>query len=185
MTRRQFTLATTIAALITTFVLLPDTARAQSNGYKVGVVDVKQVFDAYKRQTDEYADLQKQRDTKQIEIDKLSESITKQKERYDAESESMSDEARLALQDSIENDYSEYKTEFKRLQESIDRQEKRLLTDLFKQINDAIGEVGTQENYHLILEGGQSGRSGVLYFSTTLNMTQQVIDYLNNKYAES
>lgn len=153
--------------------------------FKIGVVNLKVAFDAYDKQKNQYQDLEVQRDTKQKEIDKLSERITAARERYDAEKDTMSDSVRDALEESIEADFGLYKAEFKRLQEDIDRREKKLLEVIFEDIHQAIAEVGARGNYHLVFEGGESGRSGVLYFSTPLNMTQQVIDYLNEEYAKS
>ena len=161
---------------------VPEPASGQ---YKIGVVNVKLVFDAYEKQKDEYAHLQSTRDEKQKKIDELSATIEKNKERYEKGQDSMDSEARAELEDRIESDYSLYKSEFRRLQEDIDRREKKLLESIFKEIHLSIQEVGTQGNYHLVLEGGESGRSGLLFSSTTLNMTQQVIDYLNENYRRS
>lgn len=161
-------------------------APAESQGdsnYKIGVVDVKQVFDSYERQKKEYAQLQSERDTKQAEIDKLSEKIAAAKERYDKESSSMSDSARMELEEQIQSDYSKYKADFKRLQEDIDRQEKRLLETVFEDIHTAIQEIGARGDFHLVLEAGQPGRTSVLYSSTTLDITQQVTEHLNKRFA--
>lgn len=153
-----------------------------SGQYKIGVVNVKQVFDSYQKQKDEYEALQKTRDEKQVQIDELSEKIQKAKDRYEAEKDKMNETERRQLEESIESDYSLYKAEFKRLQEDIDRREKKLLESLFREIHDSIQEIGAKHNYHLVLEGGETGRSGLLYFSTPLDLTQQVIDYINDKY---
>lgn len=150
--------------------------------YRIGVVNVKSVFDAYDRQKEEYKKLEDERDSRQKEIDKLSDKITKAKEQYDKQKESMSDEQREALEVQIESDFGKYKAEFDRLQAEIDRREKRLLEDLFADIRTAVQEVGAEGNYHLILEGGESGRTGVLYSSPTLNVTGRVIDHINAKY---
>lgn len=161
-------------------------APAESQGdsaYKIAVVNVKQVFDNYERQKKEYARLQSERDAKQAEIDKLSDKITAAKERYDNERATMSDSEREQLEEQIESDYSKYKADFKRLQEDIDRQEKRLLETVFEDIHVAIQEVGARGDFHLVFEAGQPGRTSVLYHSTTLDITQQVTDHLNRKFA--
>ena len=172
--------------------LISGSADAQSTNtgdspsqYRIGIVNVKDVFDSYEGQKSKYEDLQTQRDSKQKDIDALSEKITRAKERYEADKDKMDKAERALLEESIEADYGRYKAEFKRLQEDIDRREKKLLESLFEDIHQAVSEVGATNNYHIILEGGRSGRSGVLYFSTTLNMTQQVIDYLNEKWEKS
>lgn len=162
-----------------------DAEGSSSGEYKIGVVNLKDAFDAYEKQKGQYKKLQEERDTRQVEIDALSDRITKAKERYEAEKDTMSAEDREVLEESIESDFGRYKAEFKRLQEEIDRKEKRLLEDVFKDIHRAIAEVGAQGNYHLVFEGGESGRSGLLYYGTPLNMTQQVVDYLNAEYDRS
>lgn len=156
--------------------------------YKIGVVDSKLVFDNYRKQEVEYAKLRESRDKMQQPIDELSEQITKDKEYYDAEADTMSLEDRRDLEEKIESALTKYKAEFERAQQDIDRQEKKLLRDILEDIQRAIQEVGANFNYHLIFENGQSSRSnpvarpgGLLYSSTTLNMTQRVIDHLNEQ----
>lgn len=183
MTSRRFFLAACAALLMATPALAQD-----ANQYKIGVVDLKQVFDNYKKQIDEYARLRTERDTMQKPIDDLSKSITTDKEKYDKEKDKMDADAKRALEEKIEAAVTRYKAEFERAQQDIDRKEKKLMRDIFEEIYMAIQEVGAQGNYHLIFESGDSGSvmpgrpGGLLYSSTTLNMTQKVIDHLNGKY---
>ena len=151
-------------------------------GFRIGVVDLKLVFDSYQKQKDQYAQLERERDERQKVIDQLSDRITKAKERYEANKEKMSKEELRALETAIETDYAEYQGKFKQLQQEIDLREKNILESIFEDIREAVRTVGAQQNYHLILEGGESGRSGVLYSSTTLNMTQRVVEFLNSTY---
>lgn len=162
-------------------------AKAAAGDYKIGVVNIKEVFDAYEKQKDEYAELERERDERQKVIDQISTKIEASQKRHTelkAAPSSSADEI-LALEEEIASDFGRYQAEFKRLQDEIDRREKKLLESLFNEIHEAIGEVGVQSNYHLILEGGRTGRSGVLYSSTTLNMTRQIIDSLNASYKKS
>jgi len=100
----------------------------------------------------------------------------------------MPEEERIALADRLESMLSEYELQFKRAQEEIDRREKRLIREVFEDINTAVQEVGAKYNYHLVFEGSEGaaaapGRTGgLLYFSTTLNMTHRVIEHLNTAY---
>lgn len=178
-----------ILAAFAALVLMCTPALAQdSAAYKIGVVDLKQVFDNYKKQIDEYAKLRIERDTMQKPIDELSKAITADKDKYDKEKDKMGEDAKRALEEKIEAAVTRYKAEFERAQQDIDRKEKKLMRDLFEEIYMAIQEVGAQGDYHLIFESGDSssvmpGRpGGLLYSSTTLNMTQKVIDHLNGKY---
>ncbi len=178
-------MAILIAASI---IAVPAVAENGDGDYRIGVVNIKNVFDNYEKQIEEYEKLRKKRDQLQAPIDALSEQITKDKERYDEQKDAMSPEERRALEEKIEAAVTEYRTEFKRAQEDIDQQEKRLMRDLFEDIYLAIQEVGAKYNYHLIFESGGDAPSvagrpgGLLYHSTTLNMTQRVIEHLNTKY---
>ena len=160
-------------------------AKAEAGDYKIGVVNIKEVFDAYEKQKDEYAELERERDERQKVIDQISVKIEAAQKRHTAQKATLSPEALAALEEEIQSDFGRYQAEFKRLQDEIDRREKKLLESLFNEIHEAIGEVGVRSNYHLILEGGRTGRSGVLYSSTTLNMTRQIIDALNASYKKS
>jgi Skp family chaperone for outer membrane proteins len=183
MTSRRFFLAAFAALLVSAPVLAQDPAN-----YKIGVVDLKQVFDAYKKQIDEYAKLRTERDTMQKPIDDLSKTITADKDKYDKEKDKMTPDAKRVLEEKIEAAVTRYKAEFERAQQDIDRKEKKLMRDIFEEIYMGIQEVGAQGDYHLIFESGDSGSvmpgrpGGLLYSSTTLNMTQKVIDHLNGKY---
>ena len=154
-------------------------------GYKIGIVNVKEVFDNYDKQKDGYTELENERNQRQKFIDGISAEVEVLQKRHTEEKDSLSQEDLDNLEDRIESRFGVYKAEYKRLQDEIDRKEKKLLESLFKEIQKAVGEVGAKGNYHLVLEGGQTGRSGVLYFSPTLNMTQQVIDYLNEQHKKT
>lgn len=159
-----------------------------SGEYKIGVVDTKEVFDNYQKQIAEYEKLRKAKDEAQKPIDELSEQITKDRERYAAEAEEMDDDERKTLEEKIQAAETRYKAEFERAQEDISRQENKLLRDVLEDIHLAIQEVGVKYNYHLIFESAQDDASslaartgGLLYSSTTLKITQRVIDHLNEQ----
>ncbi len=153
--------------------------------YKIAVVDLKAVFEAYERQKVEYVKLEAEKKSRQVEIDALSTKIENAKKQYEAKKGKMTDEELEDLEEDIQSDYGKYQAEFNRQQGEIDRREKKLLDDLFADIRTAVTEVGTQGNYHLILEGGTGGPTSVLYSSTTLNITSRVIEHLNGKYKKS
>ena len=176
------------AALISTGARAADEAPPAGAQYKIGVVEVKKVFDEYQKQKDQYAELESKRETLQKPIDDLSKQITADQDQYKKDKEKLAPDAKRALEEKIEANVTRYKAEFDRAQQDIDRAQKKLGRDLFEEIYGAIQEVGAQGNYHLILNAGDitsvlpNGSAGVIYHSTTLNMTQKVIDYLNEKY---
>ena len=174
----------TSAALGLSLVLAPVAAQAQAQ-FKIGIVNLKEVFDGYEKQKDDYKKLENELKELQVGIDEMSDTITKAKERYDAQKDSMSEEERETLEESIESDYSKYQAEFQRSQKDLERRQNRVADNILKNIRAAVKELGSAEHYHLILEAGKTAPTGVLYFSTTLNMTQKVVDYLNAEYKKS
>jgi Skp family chaperone for outer membrane proteins len=168
-----------------------DSPEGTPGGYRIGVVNVKQVFDNYQKQKDLYEELRKTRDEMQAPITALSEEITKDQDRYKQKQDSMSEAERKVLEEKIEANVTKYRAEFDRAQQDINRQEKKLNEQVFQEIYLAIGEVGAQGNYHLVFESGETAApiparsGGLLYHSTTLNMTQKVIEHLNAKYKAS
>jgi outer membrane protein len=174
------------AILVLTFLALPAFAQGSENGkvagFKIGVVNIKDVFDGYQKQKDRYAALEKERVEAQVPIDEMSAKIEADKKRYDENAANMSEAERRELRDSIERAFTEYQTEFKRRQDEIDRKEKRLAEEVFADIYKAIEEIGLSDNYHLIFEAGVPGRTAIPYYSTTLNMTPRVVQHLNDNY---
>lgn len=179
-------LAATVALAVTPTAIAEN---GTSVAPKIGVVDTKEVFDNYDKQKVEYEALHKKRDEAQKPIDELSEQITKDRERYAAEADKMDDDVRRALEEKIQAAETRYKAEYDRAQEDINRQENKLLRGVLEDIHLAIQEVGAKYNYHLIFESAPDNASslarrtgGLLYSSTTVNMTQRVIDHLNEQH---
>lgn len=155
---------------------------AKAGGFKIGVVNIKEIFDGYDKQKDRYATLEKIQIEAQKPIDEMSKKIEADKKYYEENAAKLSEDERRDMRDRIERDFTEYQTEFKRQQDELDRQEKRLAEELFADIYKAIEAIGLNDNYHLIFEAGAPGRTALPYFSTTLNMTQRVVQHLNAEY---
>jgi len=188
--RRVCIALTSVAAVFCGGILLAGAAGQAEEGaaapgqYKIGIVDIEEVFKNYGVQKTEYEKLRGERDSRQAELDKIEAEVKKLREKYDAEKESMTGDVRSALEEDINTKSLRWRSEFERLQKEIDIKEKNLLTRLMESIHTAIQEVGAKENFHLILEAGQAGRSGVLYSSPTLSITGKVVDYLNRVKVE-
>ncbi|MBX7259189.1 MAG: OmpH family outer membrane protein [Candidatus Hydrogenedentes bacterium] len=157
-------------------------APAKADGqFKIGVVNRKMVFDSYKKREQGLADLEAQKNKLQVEIDALSKSIEAKKKKYEDEKDKMTDDERTKLKDEITREFGEYQAQFKLKQDDIDRQSQRFLSGIMQDIDNAVNQIGSQQNYHLILEADPKSPTSVIYFSTTLDITSQVIALLNGK----
>lgn len=147
--------------------------------YKIGVVNRKSVLDGYKKVADEYKRLQGEVDVLQKDIDKLSERIEAAKKKYDAEKDTMTTAEKADREATIQSEYRQYKAELETKQADIDTKEQLLMKKVLTEINDTISKIGTNEGYHLIMDGGT--RAGAVYYSPTIDISQKVIDALNSK----
>lgn len=148
-----------------------------SGGYKIGVFDRKKVLDGYNKVKNEYEELQKEVERRQVEIDALSDKIQAAKDKYQEEKEALSAGEQAEREAGIQAEYRQYQATLQTDQAGIDDKERLLMKRVFSEINEAVAKVGSQGDYHLILEG--NSRSGVVYYSTTLDVTGQIVDELN------
>jgi len=147
-------------------------------GYKIGVFDRKDVLDGYTKVKEEYEKLQDDVNVRQEDIDKLSDKIQAAKEKYEEAKESLTAAEKAEREAEIQAEYRQYQAMLQTQQAEIDDKERLLMKRVFTEINEAVAKVGNRGNYHLILES--NSRSGVVYHSPSLDVTQQVVDELNS-----
>ncbi len=152
-----------------------------TGGYKIGVVDRKEVFDNLEQQQRQYQELQREMEEMQAEIDRLSERIEADQQRLRLEGPTMSPADREELEARLSSNLNQYQAEFQRLQLEVDTRFSRLVRRIREQIDEAVQEIGAQENFHLILEGDPRSQSGVLYYSSTIDLTSRVLTALENR----
>jgi Skp family chaperone for outer membrane proteins len=165
--------------LATSLVRAQETPATALGGYKIGVVDMREVFQKYNRRESAFNELVGQRDAAQKKVDDLATVINKEQKDYQSKKESATPDQLEELEMSILSKVSELEAERTKLQAEVSRIEDKLLSDLTKEIRAAIMAIGQAEDYHLILEAGNDGSAAVLYSATPLNLTSKVIDRLN------
>lgn len=169
----------TYAVLLTLALMLAAPVMAQeAKSYKIGVVNRKKVFDEYDKQIEGLKKLQAERDKLQVDMDALSDSITKKQENL-RDAKNLSDEERARLTDEIQSEFREYEAEFRKRQGEMDQSSKRFMEDIMKDIRAAVTAIGQEGGYDLILEADPLATSSVLYHSTSIDLTSQVILRLN------
>jgi Skp family chaperone for outer membrane proteins len=148
--------------------------------YKIAVVNRKEAFDAYERQKTEWQRLEDEKNKRQADIDALSKKIEEDKKRYEAGT-GMTQEQKDQLKEQIEADFRKYQNQFRDAQSEIDSKSRKFFAQMMEEIDQAIQEIGAQENYHLIMECDRKAATSVIYFSTTIDITPKVIAHLNRK----
>jgi Skp family chaperone for outer membrane proteins len=155
-----------------------------ASAYKIGVVNGIAVFEGYEKQRDELQTLRSQVEQRQRQIDTELQALDAEREQLRQRRESISAEEFDRLREEWERKVGELRRESSRIQEDIDRQSNRVMDRLREDIFKAIQTIGARDNYHLILDADRNpmAQSNVLYHSATLDLTQEVVDYLNAEY---
>lgn len=159
----------------------PATASSAPSGqYRIGVISRKDVLGKYNKVKAEYEKLKTKVDSEQTGIDTLSKKIEGMKEAYEKDKGTMAPDQRAEKEAEIQKEYSQYRSMLDQKQREIDTEEQRLMKTAVAEIDQVVAKIAEAGGYHLVLEGGNRG-GGVLYYSTTLDITQQVVDALNAK----
>jgi Skp family chaperone for outer membrane proteins len=155
-----------------------------ASAYKIGVVNGIAVFEGYEKQRDELRGLRTQVEQRQGQIDSELQALDREREALRDRRESISPEEFERQREDWERKVNDLRRDSQRLQEEIDRQSNRVMDRLREDIFTAIQTIGARDNYHLILDADRNpiAQSNVLYHSATLDLTQEVVDYLNAEY---
>lgn len=156
-------------------------ATAGNHAFKIGVVNRSQALSEYTKQKKETAMLQREKNRLQAPIDALTKEIEADKKYYEDHKSKMSDDQRQAYEDKVQEKFRSYQALLSTGQGKIDLLRKRSLETLIQDYDKAVKQVSQAGGYGLVLESDATGLAPtVLYSSETINITPQVIEYLNS-----
>jgi len=177
----------TIAAFFAGICIVLNTGlsiRAQTEGansaFKIGIVNLQEAMDHYKKREVEVAKLEQEFKELEGQLSKMADEFEAEKERYKEEKDSLTDAEREERQTKLDKAFLELETESRRIEAEFARRQNRLKQSLLRDLVAAIEQVGAEGNYHLVLEADPESRTGVMYYSPTMKITQRVVDRLNS-----
>lgn len=156
-------------------------ANAATTEYKIAVVDLDAVardYDYRKEQMEKYRTEFKERSD---EIDAEYRILLERREALRDPTASMTEEERFELELVIEDDFHVVQQKLSGLDADRARAQKRLELKISFDIESTLKTIAFEENYHLVLDS-RDGK-GVVYASTTINMTTKLIDRLNEMHS--
>jgi len=144
-----------------------------SEGLKVGYIDLSRVFDEYNRTKEEDAILEKKGMEKEAQREKMVNEIKKIKEELELSSDKVKPEKQKLLDEKIKalQDYD------RTTREDLRKERDGIIKEILKEIDEVIQDLGKKEGYTIILN-----ERVLLYRDDTLDLTQKVINILNEKY---
>lgn len=174
-----------------------DSTASPSKNLKIGVVDLNSVFDKYEKRKSLDAQLKElEKQYQKIINDKKKElvSLNEKIQLLD-----LGSDARKKNEEAFEKKNIELESYAKFAEKSLVKKYKDYFENLYTEVCKEIENIGKREQYDLIikkeepdLQGGgiselqfKVGIKTVLYHADSVDITNQVIDILNKKYAEA
>ncbi len=149
------------------------------NAFAVGniaYVDLATVFDGYEKTKDYDVTLEQSQKQKQDEIDKKVENIKQLQDKLDL----LNEEEKKTKQEEI-LELTKSLQEFQRSAEmDLTEQRNAKLKEVLQDIQDVVEEIAKQNKYDYILNDRV-----LLYGNETLNISQEVLNKLNEKYKKN
>ncbi len=146
---------------------------------KIAVFDMQKALDesdagksAVESMKKEYQELQKEIDTKSLELKKMQDEIN-------AQSAILSDDAKQSKMDEYQKKLKDLQRIIKDANEEFKKKEQNLVTKIANELRDVVEKLGKELGYGVIFEKRESG---VLYSSDTVDITKLVIERYNKQW---
>ena len=162
------------AILFSTFLLLPMSAAAEMEIFKIGYVVVEKVLKEAPQTLASNKKLEKEFKSRTDSLQKKVKAIQKEEKDFNKNSVTMSAAERQKAQKKIQNSKIEIQRIERELREDIDIRRREEIGKLQQQINEAIEEMAKTDKYDLILY------QGVAYASKEIDITDKLIKVLGN-----
>jgi len=160
------------AMFLSIFLLLPLSASAEMEIFKIGYVVVERVLKEAPQTATSNKKLEKEFKTRTDDLQKKVKAIQKQEKDFKKNSVTMVAADRQKAQKKIQNSKIEIQRIERELREDIDIRRREEIGKLQQQINEAIEEMAKTDKYDLILY------QGVAYASKEIDITDKLIKVL-------
>ncbi len=177
-----------VLGAITISICIPSLVTAQANAsnteYKIGVVDIDVASREYAFRKDKMETLRGQYKERSNGIEEDFSALQSRREGIRERRGTLSEDERFELQLGLEDEFHDLQQQLARLAADKAWAQERLELVISRDIQSTLDMIAFEENYHLILAVGEGVSSGVLYASSTVNMTPKLIDRMNEAYLQ-
>lgn len=143
---------------------------------KMAYIDLGKVFDDYKKAKDFEQVLEKEKQDKQGQRDKIVQDIRKLKD----EVELLSKEAKEKKQTEIDQKLKDLQSFDQEVSMELRQKYDSMVKEILKEINTTIEEYGAKEKFDAIFD-----QRAILYSNESMNITEQILKILNSRYQEN
>jgi outer membrane protein len=146
---------------------------------KIGIVDLQRIFETSNPGKSAQAEIKKQKDAMEQELQQKGAEIEQLKTQYERESMVMSKEKREEREREARIKLNDFKELQNRYRSELQALEQKLGGSLRNEINGLVEEIGKKEGYLLIIRS-----ETVLYRPDAIDITDQLIKQLNERHAK-
>ena len=146
---------------------------------KIGVANLQRVLEASNQGKSAQQEIKKQKDQMEQEMKQKGGEIEELRKQLERESMVMSKDKREEKEREIRIKINDFKSLDKRYRAQLQRLEKKLVSELLKEVSALVEEIGKKEGYLLIIN-----KPGIMYSPKSIDITDQVIKELNARYAK-
>lgn len=170
-----------LAALLPILLLAGAAAPAMaSNGPKIAYVDMARAFKEVEDSKAALAQLKKDFEAKQKQLDDMQSKLKTKKDDFDARASMMKAEVKQQKQEELQKEFMELQQTYMKLQQDLGKNEQALVQDITRKLRTVVEKIGDREGYAMILDIGDS----VLYYKRHQDITDQVVREYNKEYAK-
>lgn len=154
-------------------------AYAETN--KIGAVDLLKALNESDAGKKAKTDLEFLIKTKQASLDEKGKNIEKIKNELEKQSSVLSADARKSKEEELERLVRDYQRQVTDSQNEVKKKEGDLTGGILKELREVIQQIGNEEGYTLILEGGDGQ---ILFAKKDIDLTDSVIKKFNQLKAK-
>jgi outer membrane protein len=177
MSRRWFLILATIIAAVAVAVAA-SSQTMQQKAMKIGVVNTQEVFEKYLGTQQAQSKLEEEISRLEEQGKKMSEELRTLQEKYDKQRIFIDDkEKENQMIQQIERKKEEIRQFIQTGQQQLESKRQELTEPILKEIDQIVQQIGKEEGFDLIVD-----KVATLYVSPSIDITQKVIQILNEKY---
>lgn len=143
-------------------------------------VDVNKLFSEYKGTKEAQKEFETKKNTTQANLDSLMGDWEKELKKYEKERSSMSKKEIDLQQELLTNKQQQINNYQQALQTQIQEEDNKMTQTVFNDLNAFIKEYGQENNYKIIM--GANGSGNILHADPSVDITEDVIKELNERY---
>lgn len=199
---KRFTLFTLCLGMILSVVQTPSMAQAQTTSQSkktIGLIDMAHLFKEYKKFTDLREQLRSEIKATDDAAKKMAESIKATQAKLKAGTFAEGSAEYQQLEAKLISDTTKFEAFRKTQQQKFLRRESKIYKDVYLEVVGAVGQYAKYYNYDVILRFSrnavdetnnaqeliQNMNKQVVWHNNGIDITDQVLDYLNKQYAAS